>query len=331
MSKSYRSVFALLVLSLIIAACGSNNNQPPQGAVAYQPAAPEVQPVAEVQQQPLPPTEAAFDTNAAVNLFNQMGGDVARFEQALNSQGNNVNQLHLARPEAIDFVSVSSRGINQYARSITITDVSVTPPQFVTGWEIGQPVNGYYNPRITFNPVIFGPAYANYVYTPQYPVYSTPAFGVILSPGFAPYSPRWGYGAYPGWYTVRPPMPIVEYRRTVVTRTVREVPRAAQTQTVGNAPRQSAVTPTRDLPAGITTSPTRQLTGDKQYSKDFQVTDRSKGLNNQGFRSTPQPSSPSPVASSASRPSAPPVSRPSVSRPSAPPVSRPSAISTRRR
>jgi len=285
-----------LASALSLIGCGSSSQQPQNSGsapiVSAPPQqAPQSQP-ATYRQPDLPETQAEFDANGAMALLRQANFDPAQFEQLLNEQGNNVNQLHQADPNKVDYLSVQAMQPNQYGRSFKIFDVSIDPAQEVITLQVPPSVNGNYAPRITFNPVIFGPAYASYVYTPQYSLAEAAAFAILFSPRYHAYYSPYHYGYYAPYYHAYAPMPVTQYRSTVVRRYVtREVPRTASPG-AQSAPRATTISQPVQAP---TTN--RTLTQPQQTQKQFQVRDNRQSVGQGGFGRSSAGSNPSPSSS----------------------------------
>ena len=313
MTKIRKSAISFFVAAIATFIFGSCSSQPVQQPIIV--SGPPAQQAAQVQQvAEAPQTNVPLDLSAIGALFRQ-APNASELERLLNDPSTGINNLDQNSDGQVDYLQVQEWA-NQYGRGVKIYDISLNPALEVASIKVPNAVNGTVQPQIVGGASLYGP---NYIYNP--PAYSLSDalfLSWLLQPHTAYVSP-YRYGYYAPYYHPYSPVPTTVYRQRVVTR-YRTVTAPAQTN---RAP--AAATPA---------APKRELTGTNQYDKNFQVTDRSRGLNNEGFKSqnTQSTARPAPPATPPAKPAAAPQSRPTPppSRPT-PPVSRPSSAPSSRR
>lgn len=236
-----------------------------------------------------------FDVNAFAQLLKSTTNPDA-LTQAINSQGNNVNNLDLDNDGSIDYLKVDQTGNT----SLGVFDELPTGKVQVASLTVNTMNNSY---CVTGVPDYCGPTY----------VYNSPSgitFGQflflhwLLTP-HSYYHPHWGYhrGYYSGYsyyrshYSRPYSSSYIRERRTITTRTTRMAPstssstyRTSNTSTYRSTPQTPART-------SISTPSTSQRSFTSGEGNRF----RSSGASSNGFRSTSSSSRSFSSGSSSSR------------------------------
>lgn len=154
-----------------------------------------------------------LDLYAVAELFRD-ASSVEKFEEALNSPSNGINNLDLNNDGAIDFIRVTEQTRDDTRLIIMQTPTGDNEYQDVATIIVERD-GGDYNLQIQGDETIYG---ANYYVVPARRDFS--AWNVVrwlFSPGYRVYVSPYRYRTYPSYYAVRRPVAVTVYRTRVGT------------------------------------------------------------------------------------------------------------------
>ncbi len=152
-----------------------------------------------------------LDLYGVIELFKE-SESIEQFEQKINDPDNDVNNLDLNGDGEVDFLRVLEYAegdahaiqIQAALGEETYKDVATIYVEKTEGEEIVAEAVG--------DPDLYG---ENYVIEPATVVVITSfaLLGTIFRPNYRVYRSPWRWRAWPPWFVVRPPIPIVIHRR----------------------------------------------------------------------------------------------------------------------
>ena len=172
------------------------------------------------QDDPQPATEEGedLDLNGVVALFKE-SETLEEFEQKLNSEENEVNNLDLNKDEEVDYLRVLESVDGNTHLIVVQAALGEEAYQDVCTIEVDKSEDGNTYVQIVGDKSIYGDSY---ILEPppeeQETVNKTVIVVVFFGPGYRPWRSTWGWRRYPPWFRPWRPMPRSHYRNRMGAR-----------------------------------------------------------------------------------------------------------------